>query len=397
MAAAPAADPGRRLDRPPRRVLARRRAQQRLAGRHRRELGARALLPRRAGAARLPARRRAPHGQGAEVDRLDAYPPVAGGLDRPGEKQGLVAEHGDAEDAHPVPGGHGRPSGRSADAAVFRPPPGRGRGASAARVGVVSMGGRARERALAVQPDRRPEAARAGAPAAIAGHRLEAPLRAVRVPGQDERRHARAEDRRQQSGQGHARARREQRDGPEDERAVVARLRRPLRSGRDLSRAGDARPASRAAQRHVQRRRALRGYRPVPGHRAVRGGGGALLPAARPHGRRRPGARGSPRADRVQRDAGDLLGRHVGPSIRPAAQPGALQPAASILGQQRSGSEPLRAGAELRLLHGQHASGLAKARPEPLDGHARSRRGRRDLRAERGPHDGGRRHAARDH
>ena len=47
------------------------------------------------------------------------------------------------------------------------------------------------------------------------------------------------------------------------------------------------------------------------------------------------------------------------------------------LGQQRARVEPVRPGAELRLLHGEHAPGLAEAGAEPLDGDAGRRpRGR---------------------
>ena len=44
-----------------------------------------------------------------------------------------------------------------------------------------------------------------------------------------------------------------------------------------------------------------------------------------------------------------------------------LQPA---MGHQRSGEQHFRAGAEFRLLHGEHASGLAEAGGEPVDGDA---------------------------
>ncbi len=57
----------------------------------------------------------------------------------------------------------------------------------------------------------------------------------------------------------------------------------------------------------------------------------------------------------------------------------------STLGQQRAGVEPVRPRAELRVLHGEPASGLAETRRQPLDGHARSRpRGSR-VRSERCP------------
>ena len=65
---------------------------------------------------------------------------------------------------------------------VLRISPGALHGAAAARMGGGAVGGRARERPLAVQPHRRQSAARARAPAARSGDRLEAALRRFRVP-----------------------------------------------------------------------------------------------------------------------------------------------------------------------------------------------------------------------
>ena len=99
----------------------------------------------------------------------------------------------------------------------------------------------------------------------------------------------------------------------------------------------------------------------VAGHGAVRGGRVALFAPAGRRRQRRRGAGRSHRADGLQRDAGDDVGRHVVASIRPAGQPGDVQPEPPPLGEQRTGVEPLRPRAQLRLLHGQPAPGLAQA------------------------------------
>jgi len=86
----------------------------------------------------------------------------------------------------------------------------------------------------------------------------------------------------------------------------------------------------------------------------------------------------------LTRASGDALARHVGAPVRPAGQPGAVQPARAPLGEQRARVEPVRPRAELRMLHGQHAPGLAEAGGEPLDGVARRGTGRRGLRPQPG-------------
>ena len=154
LAATATPDPGRGPERAPRRDLAGCGQQQRLARRHRRELGAWSLLRRWPRAARLPAAGRSVDRQIAPLGGMDADAPGRGRPDRSAEEHRLVAEHGDAEGAHPVPGGHGRPPRHPADAAILRVPPGQGARASAARMGRLPVGRRARERALAVQPHR---------------------------------------------------------------------------------------------------------------------------------------------------------------------------------------------------------------------------------------------------
>ena len=52
--------------------------------------------------------------------RVDADPPGRDRLDRPGEQHRLVAEHGDAEGADAIPGGHRRPARRAGAHALFR-------------------------------------------------------------------------------------------------------------------------------------------------------------------------------------------------------------------------------------------------------------------------------------
>ena len=77
--------------------------------------------------------------------------------------------------------------------------------------------------------------------------------------------------------------------------------------------------------------------------------------------------------DRLEKMAYNALpgafdGDDVGASVRPAAQPGAVQPAAATLDDQRARVERVRPRAELRLLHGQLPSGLAEARVQSVDG-----------------------------
>ena len=136
----------------------------------------------------------------------------------------------------------------------------------------------------------------------------------------------------------------------------------------------------------------LAGQEPAAGHRTVRGRRVHVLARAPVLGLRRPVLRRPARARRLQRAARHLRARHVVAPVRPAGQPGAVhdQPR-SQLDDERSRVEPLRPRAELRLLHVEHAPGLAEVRRAPLDEVARRagwwpRRGRRaaSRRASRG-------------
>ena len=227
---------------------------------------------------------------------------------------------------------------------------------------------------LAVQPHGRSEAADACPNAAQPGHRLAPALRDVRADLEDDHAAARVGRRAEgPSGSRDARARRQQRDGAEDVGDLVAAVRRDRRSRRRPRRTRRARSLSRAAERHVQRRRALRGPRSVGRHRAVRGGRGDVLARAEPRRAGRRAAGRSSGADRLQRAAGHALGRHVVAPVRPAGQSGALQPEPPAMGVERTRGEPVRPRAELRLLHREPAPGMAQTGRQPVDGLARRR------------------------
>ena len=174
MAGATAAHPGRRPHRPPRRVLARRRAEP-VVRRHGRGLGARALLARRGDPARLDPRRRAAQGADHALRRARRRPPAPGRVVRAlprGRRHEAVRPVGDPprqQGARAVPrGDRRRPRARGR-----RPkPPGsprRPRPHAALRVGPLPLvrGARVgllrlRAHARAVAPRPRPQAARAG-------------------------------------------------------------------------------------------------------------------------------------------------------------------------------------------------------------------------------------------
>ncbi len=167
--------------------------------------------------------------------------------------------------------------------------------------------------------------------------------------------------------------------------AAIPPHRRRQGQGRRLPDARSARPPPRPGDRHLHLRRAPGRPQPVAGDRALHGGRGDVL-ARGPGGHHRRFAAGRPAGEAgLQRPAGDLQEGHDRPSIRPAVQPGdLLGEGRARLRQQRAGLEPLRPGAELRLLHGQPAPGLAQVRLAPLDEDARRRRsagGRRMPRA----------------
>jgi hypothetical protein len=84
-----------------------------------------------------------------------------------------------------------------------------------------------------------------------------------------------------------------------------------------------------------------------------------------------PNLAGKTRTYRLQRSAGRVQQRHVGAPVRRAAESGSRFGRQTRLEHQRQSIQPLRARAELRLLHGQHASGLAEVCRESLDGDRR--------------------------
>ena len=140
----------------------------------------------------------------------------------------------------------------------------------------------------------------------------------------------------------------------------------------------DPRPAPRPGDRHVLRRRVPGRPEPAAGDRAVRGGRVHVLARAPVLRLRRPVLRRPARAGGLQRAAGDVRARHVVAPVRPAGQPGAVhgQPRPPV-DHERPRVEPLRPRAELRLLHREHAPGLAEARRAPVDEDAgRGARGR---------------------
>ena len=164
----------------------------------------------------------------------------------------------------------------------FAAPPAGGWPQAAARVGRLSMGRRAAERHLALQPDCRSAAADAGAHPAQPGRGLGQALRALRVREQDV----------------HARSRRSGRPTPSSPIGRCARTasttpwrsrRRPSgRSSRTMPpiatpccRRSTCSTVPRPAERHVQRRRALRRARSVPRHRALRRRRGACSRSSR--------------------------------------------------------------------------------------------------------------------
>ena len=136
----------------------------------------------------------------------------------------------------------------------------------------------------------------------------------------------------------------------------------------------DPRPAPRPGDRDVLGRRVPRRQEPAPGHGAVRRGRVHVLAGDAVLGLRRSLVRRSARARGLQRPARDLRARHVVPPVRPAGEPGAVhgQPRAPVH-HQRPRVEPLRPRAQLRLLHREHAPGLAEARRASVDEDARTR------------------------
>ena len=132
--------------------------------------------------------------------------------------------------------------------------------------------------------------------------------------------------------------------------------------------ARDPRPAPRAGHRCLLRRRVPGRPEPAAGDRAVLGGRAALLARAPLLRLRRGVLRRPARAGGLQCPAGHLRPGHVVAPVRPAGQPGAVhgEPRPPVH-HQRPRLEHLRPRAELRLLHREHAPGLAEARRAPLD------------------------------
>ena len=380
LAGAAAADPGRRPHRPPRRVLAGRRAEP-VVRRHGRGLGARALLARRRDPARVHPRRRAAQGADRPVRRPHRHSPARGRLVRAlprGRRHEAVRPVGDPpreQGARAVPRGDGRrPRARGRRA---EPPgaPRRPRPHAALRVGPLPLVRGARVGLLRLRAHARAVAPRPRAQAARAGRRLRGPLPDRRRHGADAAARPLEVDE----------ARREHRDGHQGGRPVVAARPAPGRPGLRHADARDPRPPPRAGHRCLLRRRVPGRPEPPAGDGAVRGRRAPVLARAPLLRLRRPVLRRPARARGLQRPAGHVRPRHVVAPVRPAGQPGAVhgEPRAP-LHDQRPGVEPLRPRAELRLLHREHAPGLAEARRAPLDEDAGRGAGGRGLGAVRG-------------
>ena len=116
----------------------------------------------------------------------------------------------------------------------------------------------------------------------------------------------------------------------------------------------------------------LSGPQPAAGDRAVRGRRVHVLARDALLGVRRRRFRRSTRARRVQRAPGGDFAGHVVAPVRPAGQPGAVhdQSRARMV-DQRAGVESVRPRAQLRLLHVEHAPGVAEVRRPPVDADAR--------------------------
>ena len=220
-------------------------------------------------------------------------------------------------------------------------------------------------RALALQPDRRPGAARAGA---LTSQTLDWGRHFVEFPCRERHDRVRPPDPRRERG-----------DGDEGAGAALAadgeeRHRERSAPGWRTSTATTARP------RHVLGRRVAGRARSESGRRAVRGRRADVLARAPGADLRRRRAGRPARADGVQRAAGDDHRRHGGAPVRPAAEPGALLGREAQLDREQGRLEHLRPRAELRLLHRQPAPGLAEVRRVDLARDAGRRPGRRGVR-----------------
>ena len=363
LAGAAAADPGGRPQRTPRRVLAGRRAES-VVRRHGRGLGALALLARRGDPARFPPRRRAAQGPHRPVRRSHRRPTARGRVVRAlprGRRHEAVRPVGDPpreQGARAVPRGNRRRPRARGRRAKPAGAPRRARPHAALRVGSLPLVRGAGVGLLRPRAHARAVAPRPRAQAEGAGRRLRGPLPDRRHHGADAAARPLEVDE----------ARREHRDGHQGGRPVVASRPAPGRPRFRLADARDPRPAPRAGHRCLLRRRVPGRPQPPAGDRAVRGGRADVLARAPLLRLRRGVLRRPARAGGLQCPARHVRPRHVVAPVRPAGQPGAVhgEPRAP-LHDERPGVEPLRPRAELRLLHREHAPGLAEARRPPVD------------------------------
>ena len=143
-----------------------------------------------------------------------------------------------------------------------------------------------------------------------------------------------------------------------------------MRSHRALD---DARSLSRAAERHVQRRRALCRPRSVAGHRAVRGGRGHVLAASRRsrHDRRRrawrTGSSGSPSTRCPPRSRADMWAHQYDQQ----AEPGAVHARPAALDQNGPESNIFGLEPNFGCCTANMHQGWPKFVAEPVDGDAR--------------------------
>ena len=124
-----------------------------------------------------------------------------------------------------------------------------------------------------------------------------------------------------------------------------------------------ARSLSRAAQRHVQRRRASRRAGSVAGHGALRGRRGAVLARSRVVAVSGDVAL----ADRIERIAYNAMPATMSADMWSHQYDQQANQVMCSLNRRRwvsngPGVEPLRPRAQLRLLHGESAPGMAEAR-----------------------------------
>ncbi len=227
------------------------------------------------------------------MDGLDARASAARRRDRSRQEPGLVAQLRDAQGADAVPGSLRRRARDSADGEILRLPAARTWTSVRSRSG-PSSAGTTKCSACSGSTTATATARCSIWPASCTpqGHDWEAQFanfktteKVPRAPGES------------------LHPRREQRDGDEGRRGVVAGHRRQGRPRQPLPDARRARSLSRAAQRHLQRGRALRRARSLAGHRTVRRGRSHVLAGDRYLDPRRRRVRRPPGEDRLQRAA----------------------------------------------------------------------------------------------